>query len=224
MAEICGLLDGLPLAIELAAARVALLTPRAMLEALSASRLAVSVGAPRDAPRRQRTLRETIAWSYAALAEDEQRLLRRLSVFVAGFTLEAAHAVCATDGPGTPEVDVPGGLACLSKKSLLWPEETENHTVRYWQLQTIREFGGERLAASGEAEFVREHHARFFLALAEEAEPRLFGPEQNAWLDRLAAEHGNLQLSLEHLRAHGDAVAGLRSAGALRRFWRYAGR
>ena len=176
VAEICVRLDGLPLAIELAAPRVRLFTPQALLTRLS-HRLGVLTGGAQDLPARQRTLRATIDWSYSLLSEEEQRLFARLSVFAGGRTLDAIEAICNPDGM----LDVLGGVESLLEKSLLGQTEIEGET-RFTLLETLHEYARERLEASVEAEAMRRAHAAYFLALAKEAEPALKGPEQAAWL------------------------------------------
>src|SRR5262249_50791919 len=157
---ICRRLDGLPLAIELAAARIRLLGPQAMLARLE-SRLKLLTGGARDLPARQQTLRSAIAWSYDLLGAEGQKLFRRLSVFAGGSTLAAVEAVCS--GDGEPDTDVLEGLTILVEQNLLRQEEPEAAEPRFTMLETIREYGQERLAESGEAEALRREHARFFL-------------------------------------------------------------
>ena len=182
VAEICVRLDGLPLTIELAAARSKVLPPQALLARLS-QRLAVLTSGPRDAPARQQTLRSTLAWSYNLLTTQEQRLFRRLSVFVGGCTLQAVEAVCAAlEGNGA--VATLEGVASLTDKSLLQPARQEGEEARLMMLETIREYGLEALEASGEMEATRQAHAAYYLALAEEVEPKLFSEEQGMWLGR----------------------------------------
>ena len=230
IAEICHRLDGLPLAIELAAARVKLLPPQAMLARMDEHRLNVASGVGRDVSERQRTLRGAIAWSYDLLEEGEQALFRRLAVFTGGCTLEAAEAVCngapvrerTTDGQ--LGLDVFEGMASLLDNSLLWQHEAENGEPRFSPLETIREFGLEKLAESGEEEAaLRQRHADFFLTLAEAAHPQLLGsPEQARWIERLEREQDNLRAALAYL-TEAEPAAGLRLATALARFWRTAG-
>jgi predicted ATPase/DNA-binding CsgD family transcriptional regulator len=210
-------LDGLPLAIELAAARIAHLPPSALLARLE-RRLPLLTGGVRDAPARQRTLRDAIAWSYDLLTPEEQTLLRRLAVFVGGCTLEAAEALA---GDAIP--DVLDRIAGLVAKSLLRPEEGPDGEPRYRMLETIREFGLERLAESGEDAAIRDAHAAFYLALAEELNPSLFGPMAGPALRRLAGEQGNLRAALVWLDAHGTPADLVRLAGALTQFWNLRG-
>jgi predicted ATPase/class 3 adenylate cyclase len=214
VAEIVRRLDGLPLAIELAAARVRLLPPAALLKRLE-SRLSVLTGGPRDAPVRQRTLRDEIAWSYGLLSNDEQALFRRLAAFVGGCTLAAAEAVAGRDG----DLDVFAGLGSLVDSSLVRQDEHDGEP-RFTMLETIREYGLERLTESGEEPAVRKSLAAYFLALAQAAEPELTGPTQFTWLAQLETEHSNLRAVLEWTLEH-DAETALRLAGALGRFWRY---
>ena len=231
VAEVCRRLDGLPLAIELAAARVRLLPPRVLLDRLN-RRLTLLGGGPRDLPARQQTIRSAIGWSCDLLGEPERRLFRRLSVFVGGCTLEAAAAVCsAAGGPESEDVE---GVGSLVDHSLVQPdlpewqggadEAREAPEARVGMLETIREYALERLEQSGEADALRERHAAYFLALAERAEPELFGPAQAAWLGRLERELGNLRAALRWSIARGAADQGLRLGGALWRFWAVRGR
>jgi predicted ATPase len=210
VAEICNALEGLPLAIELAATRVGVLPPAVMVQRLD-HRLKLLKGGARDAPERQRTLRATIAWSYDLLEPQEQRLLGRLGVFAGGFTLEAAESVCG-DG-----LDVVDGLASLTDNGLARVEGTEEEP-RFAMLETIREYAVERLEESDEAEDLRRRHAEHFLALAEEAEPHLRGSPGD-WLDRLEHELDNLRAALDRLEALGESERALRLAAALWRFW-----
>ena len=222
--EICARLDGLPLAIELAAARVRLLPPQALLTRLE-HRLAVLTCKRRDVPARQQTLRDTIKWSYDLLDAAEQRLFRRLSVFVGGCTLEAIGVVSAAVGDRA--VPVLDRVASLIDKSLLQQTEQEGEEPRLVMLETIREFGLECLAMSGELEATRREHAAHYLGLAEEAEPKLEGPQQVVWLQRLEQEHDNLRAAMQWSLERGEAGQGmemaLRLGGALRGFWRAHG-
>jgi predicted ATPase/class 3 adenylate cyclase len=196
VAEICVRLDGLPLAIELAAARIRLFPPQALLTRLG-QRLPLLTSSARDVPIRQQTLRNTIAWSYDLLTVQEQRLFRRLAVFVGGCTLEAAEAVC--NAGQDLEGDVQDGVAGLVDKSLLRQEEQIDGEPRLLMLETIREYALERLAASGEAEAMRRQHATFFLQLAEESLPKMNSAEQSIWLKRLEADHDNLRAAMQWL-------------------------
>jgi predicted ATPase/class 3 adenylate cyclase/DNA-binding CsgD family transcriptional regulator len=229
VAEICIRLDGLPLAIELAAARSKLLPPAALLARLE-HRLSVLTSETRDVPVRQQTLRNTIAWSYHLLDAQEQRLFRQLSVFAGGCTLEAAEAVCAVLSDGDGGGPVLDGVASLTDKSLLQLTAQEEGELRLVMLETIREYGLERLAEAGETEATREAHAAYYLALAEEAEPHLKGAEQNRWLARLEQERENLRTALSWLleparmegqaeEGRGQAERALRMCVALFPFW-----
>jgi predicted ATPase/class 3 adenylate cyclase len=217
VAEICVRLDGLPLAIELAAARIKLLTPQAMLGRLG-NRLKLLTGGARDLPERQRTLRSTIEWSYGLLDEGGKVLFARLSVFAGGRTLEAIVAIC--DAEGDLPVDVFDGLSSLVDKSLLKQEEGVGGEPRFVMLETIHEFAREKLQESGEAENIERLHAEYFLALAEEAEPAVQGAEQDTWIEVLETEHDNIRAALSwSLEQRGDADSGLRMGAALGEFW-----
>jgi predicted ATPase/class 3 adenylate cyclase/DNA-binding CsgD family transcriptional regulator len=217
IAAICQQVDGLPLAIELAAGRSKLFSPQALLSRLR-NRLKLLVGGAQDLPLRQQTLRGTIAWSYDLLEEAEKKLFRRLAVFVGGCTLEAAEAVC--NATQDLEVDVLDTVARLVDKSLLRQEEQADGEPRLLMLETIREYALERLAASSEAEAVRRQHATFFLRLAEEAEPKLRSAEQSTWRRRLEIDHDNLRAALRWTLENQEAEMGLWLAGALLAFWR----
>lgn len=210
VAEICKALDGLPLAIELAATRVGVLPPAALLERLD-RRLRLLKGGARDAPERQRTIRATIDWSYDLLEPQEQRLFVRLAVFAGGCTLESAERICG-DG-----LDVVDGLASLTDSGLARVEGTDEEP-RFVTLETIREYAVERLEKSGEGDELRRRHGEHFLALAEEAEPNLRG-SPGRWLERLDREHDNLRAALDWFEASGEREHALRLAGALWRFW-----
>jgi predicted ATPase len=216
VSEICARLDGLPLAIELAAARTRLLPPGAMLARLE-RRLHVMASGPRDLPVRQQTLRRTIDWSHDLLSPDEQKLFSRLAVFVGGRTLEAIEAVCNADSALTD--DVLDEVESLVGKNLLRQEEGVGGEPRLTMLETINEYARERLEASGEATDLRRTHAAYYLALAEAAAPELTGPEQGRWLARLVEEHDNLRAALGWARDNGESEIWLRLAGALWRFW-----
>jgi non-specific serine/threonine protein kinase len=212
VAEICRRLDGLPLAIELAAARTRLLEPQAMLGPLE-HRLQLLTSGARDAPARQQTLRKTIAWSYDLLAPDEQALFRRLAVFVGGCSVSAAQVVCEGD-------NVLDLLDSLAAKSLLRPLGSYLGEARVGMLETIREFALEQLAWSGELQTRRRRHAEYFLDLAEQTEPGLGGPDVAMLLARLEREHDNMRAALEwNLGEPHAGEAPLRLAGALARFW-----
>ena len=217
VAEICVRLDGLPLAIELAAARSKLLSPEALLARLS-NRLKLLTGGARDLPARQQTLRAAIDWSYGLLEPGEQTLFARLAVFAGGCTLEAIEAVCNADRD--LPIDLFDGVASLLDKSLLRQEEGPDGEPRFVMLETIHEYASEQLEASGDAETLRRRHADYFLALVEEAEPQLTGPEQGAWLDELEEEHDNLRAVLRwSLQREGGSEMALHLAVTLRRFW-----
>jgi predicted ATPase/class 3 adenylate cyclase/Tfp pilus assembly protein PilF len=219
VAEICYRLDGLPLAIELAAARIRLLPPQAMLSRL-ANRLKLLTGGAVDRPSRQQTLRGAIEWSHDLLTASERILFRRLSVFVGGSTLEAIEAVC---GGADAELDALDGTQSLIDKSLLKQEETQVGEPRFTMLETIREYAQERLAQSGEQDAVQREHALYYVTLAEEAEPELRGPHQVEWLERLEMEHDNFRASLRWAGEGGserdETEIALRLAAALGRFW-----
>ncbi len=206
VAAICHRLDGLPLAIELAAARSHALTPEAILSRLE-RRLPLLIDGPRDVPLRHQTMHAAIAWSYDLLDPPEQRLFRRLSVFVGGFSLEAAQAIGMGDSD-TAGIDL---LSSLAGKSLIRPVASVGEP-RYDMLETIREFGWEQLAASGEEMDARDTQAMWYLALAERAEPELSGPHQSEWYDRLDSELSNLHAAFAHLRGRGKFDAALRLA------------
>jgi len=213
VAEICHRLDGLPLGIELAAARVRLLPPETMVQRMD-RRLPLLTGGPLDRPSRHQTLRSAITWSYDLLDEAEQTLFWRLPVFSGGCTLEAAEAVC-----GGYEA-VLDGVESLLDKSLLREVHSSDGVTRLLMLETIREYGLERLEASGEAAELRRKHAMYYLDLAEHAEPQLHGLDQVAALDQLEAEHDNLRAAAAWSQTQPDAAeVGLRLAGALLWFW-----
>lgn len=207
VAAICERLDHLPLAIELAAARVKILGPAALLERLE-QRLPLLAGGARDAPERQRTLRATIEWSHELLTPDEQSLFARLAVFRGGWTLEAAEAIADAD------LDT---LQSLVDKSLVRVRDTG----RLWMLETIREFAVERLAASGEVGDLRRRHAAFFLAIGRSLSPYVAVTAE--WLDALTVEHDNIRGALDHLPAQGDTQLALELAESVWRFWAVRG-
>ncbi|MGA9416481.1 MAG: tetratricopeptide repeat protein, partial [Terriglobales bacterium] len=214
VAAICARLDGLPLAIELAAARIKLLSPSAMLARLE-GRLNLLTGGARDLPSRQQTLRGTVDWSYGLLNAAEQTLFRRLSVFAGGCTLEAVEAVC--DTKGDLGLDVLDGMASMVDKSLAQQVEQADTETRFRMLSTLREYALERLAESDDESATRRAHAAYYLVLAEEgAEDIAAHPE---WLDRFEVEHDNFRVALDYLIKTGDADWGLRLGTALFRFW-----
>jgi predicted ATPase/DNA-binding CsgD family transcriptional regulator len=217
IAAICHHLDGLPLAIELAAGRSKLFSPQALLPRLR-NRLKLLVGGAQDLPLRQQTLRSTIAWSYDLLDEVEKTLFRRLAVFVGGCTLEAAEAVCRVHAD--LEVDMVDLVVRLVDKSLLRQEAEVDGEPRLLMLETIREYALERLAASGETETVRRWHATYFLAIAEQSDPQLSSTEQSTWRRRLVLEQDNLRAALRWTLDSQEVEMGLQLAGALLRFWR----
>ena len=227
VAEICRRLDGLPLAIELAAARIRTLPPKAIVARLD-HRLPLLTGGPRDLPERLQTMRNAIAWSYDALAPEEQALFRRLSVFVGGCTLSAIEALGAagTDAgasvtPGARSAPETLDLAAsLVDASVLRQEETPDGEARFWMLETLREYAFDRLDASGETADLRRRHATYFLAFAEEADAKLAGPEQVSWCERLEREHDNLRAALAWSQADGGPEFALRLTAALGWFWR----
>ena len=208
-------LGGVPLAIELAAARVKLLSPPEMLGYLD-RKLELLTGGARDLPPRQRSLRATLDWSHGLLGPGAQLTLARLSAFEGGCTLAAAREVCGEGGAGQA---VEGELGELLDNSLLCREAGPGGESRLTMLETVREYAAERLGEMGEADDVRGWHAGYYLGLAERAEPELTGPEQGLWLDRLEAEHANLRSALGWLLRGGQADAALRICAALWRFW-----
>jgi predicted ATPase len=216
VAEICARLDGLPLAIELAAARIKVLAPAAIRTRL-ASRLQLLTGGAQDLPQRQQTLRAAIDWSYALLSEADQKLFRRLSVFAGGCTLEGVEAVC--DAKGDLGIDLLDGMSSMVDKSLLQQAEAASGESRFVMLETIREYALEKLEASGEAALTKRAHAAYCLVLAEEESSQPGGPEGTEWLERFAVEHNNFRAALEWLTQTADAPWGLRLGAALFRFW-----
>ena len=222
VAEICRRLDGLPLALQLAAARLTVLSPAALLARLE-RRLPLLTRGPRDLPERQQTLRAAIAWSYDLLGAAEQRLFRQLAVYAGGFTLEAVEAL--TEG-GPDEIDPLEAISTLVGQSVVFVQPLEETTPRYRMLETIREFGLERLEASGEGGQTRRRHAEFFRDLAERAEPMLLGTAgQHTWMAELEREHDNMRAALAwSVSADGVLAVGVALAGALGWFWLMSGR
>ncbi len=216
ISQICRRLDGLPLAIELAAARVKVL-PLAGLLARIAGGLELLSGGARDVPERQRTLRRAIDWSYDLLTPPEQKLFRRLSIFVGGCTLEAAEAVC--DAEQDLGIDLLDGVTSLVDKSLLNQTAPGDAEPRFSMLETIREYGREQLEQSGEIEIVRRSHAAYFLVLAEEGAARMSPADRESWLDRCDAEHDNFRAAIESLLKSANAEWGLRLGSSLFWFW-----
>ncbi|MFN8472627.1 MAG: adenylate/guanylate cyclase domain-containing protein [Anaerolineae bacterium] len=229
VAQICLQLDGLPLAIELAAARIRVLTAQALLQRLT-SRLKLLTGGSRDLPERQQTLRSTIDWSYDLLERGEKALFRRLAVFMGGFSLEAAEVVC--NAKDDLDVDVFDGIGSLVKQSLLRQIEGVGGEARFWMLRVIREYALERLEADGDSDVgrpdqepdaIRQRHADFFLEFAENAQPQLVGPEQLDWRDRLHEEHDNLRAAMRWSLDRQEVEQALRLVAALGSFWEWAG-
>ncbi|HZU76771.1 MAG TPA: AAA family ATPase, partial [Dehalococcoidia bacterium] len=217
LSAICRRLDGLPLAIELAAARSKVLPPSALL-ALLAHPLPLLTGGPRNLPRHQQTLRDTIAWSYALLTPIEQALFRRLAAFAGGCILEAAAWVCGTEaGDGITALD---GIASLVDKSLLIPSVEAAEEPRFGMLATIHEFAAEQLRASGEERIVRRRHASYYVHLAEEAERGLRSPQGVAWMARLSRERENLRAAVAWAVAQQEGELALGLVGGLE-LWFY---
>jgi predicted ATPase/DNA-binding CsgD family transcriptional regulator/Tfp pilus assembly protein PilF len=217
VAEICRRLEGIPLAIELAAARVGTLSLEQISDRLEGSLKLLTRGSRTAAPR-QRTLKGTLDWSHELLSEDEKKLFGKLSVFAGGWTLEAAEAVGV--GEDLEEADILDVLYGLVEKSLVVAQGFgERGTVRYRLLELIRQYAQEKLEEGGKGEEVRHRHAAFFLALAEEAEPKLRTPENREWLERLEAEHDNLRAALSWALGRGEAELTLRLGGLLWMFW-----
>jgi non-specific serine/threonine protein kinase len=237
VAEICARLDGLPLAIELAAARVKLLSPQAILSRLD-HRLKLLTGGARDLPARQQTMSSAVEWSYELLTEAEKQLFRRLAVFAGGFTFEAAEAVVGSQPTvGVREetinekaatdlekqiVNVLDTITSLVDKSLLVVKEQAGGDVRFQMLEVVRECALDRLEVGGESEAMRHNHAAYFLAFAEEAEPHLQGARPAKWLNRLEEEHDNLRAALLWSLSY-DAGTAAHLAAAIRYFWNFQG-
>ncbi len=216
VAEICRQLDGIPLAIELAASRIGSLAIEQISERLSDS-LTLLTGGGRRAPPRQQTLRGTLNWSYELLSDQEQKLFGRMAVFAGGWTLETAERVGSEDG--IAEGEVMDLLSRLVEKSLVAVESGSEGALRYRMLEPIRQYASEKLNDSGDAEAVMRRHALRFLALAEEAEPELTTEQQGLWLERLDVEHDNLRVALSWASERGETEPGVRLIGALGRFW-----
>jgi predicted ATPase len=216
---ICRRVDGLPLALELAAARMRRLSPSGLLARLQPRLPLLSAGSP-TLPQRQRTLRQTISWSFGLLTRREQTLLERLAVFVGGFTVAGAEAVCREDG--APEFDTVDGLDALVGHSLLQPRNEPDGALRFTMLETIREFALERLEASAAYQTVRARHSDFYRTLAEAAGPELTEPGQRVWLDRLERERDDLDAALDWYCEHRPEVA-LEVATQLAPLWRLRG-
>jgi non-specific serine/threonine protein kinase len=220
VADVCRRLDGIPLALELAAVRVRVLDVEQIAARLD-DRFHLLTGGARTALRRQQTLRGTVDWSHDLLADEEKALLRRVSVFAGGWTLEAAEMVCA--GEPLERGDVLGLLSGLVDKSLVLAEEQISGYMRYGMLDTLREYAAERLAQAGEKPDLLRRQAAHFLVLVETAELHLQGPEQAAWLERLEQEHENLRAALRWCVEHGRVEQGLRLGASLWRFWHIRG-
>jgi predicted ATPase/class 3 adenylate cyclase len=218
IAEICNRLDGLPLAVELAAARMRLLSPEAILDRLE-HRLPLLVGGATDLPARQQTLRGAIDWSYDLLDDAERRLFERLAVFAGGWAIEAAEEVC--NPAAELGIDTLEGLTSLADKSLIQPISADDGDARFGMLQVIREFAAEKLDAGPDAEGVHRQHANFILALAETAGPELRSSALRTWQHRLRREQENLRTALRWALEGGDVEVGLRTAGAIWDYWHY---
>lgn len=224
IAMICARLDGLPLAIELAAARIKYFSPSALLERLD-RRLPTLAGGAHDLPERQRTLERAIDWSHDLLDERERRLFRRLAVFVGGWTLAAAESVCATESdPRESRAEIMVGLISLVDKSLVVREEDGEGEARFRMLETIHEYALERLADSDEEEAIRERHFDYCLGFTEAAMEELRGPAQATWLDRLERDYDNVRAAMAWALARGEAEHGLRMTFSLFYFFRKRGR
>jgi len=218
IAEICRRLDGIPLAIELAAVRVKLLPPAELLSRLE-SRLELLTGGPHDLPLRQRTLRHTLDWSYNLLRERERELFRQLSVFAGGCTLEAAEVVC---GNALPD-NLLDTLQSLINQSMVNYVEQRDGQPRFTMLETVREYAQERLLASGQYEDLRQRHFAHYLAVAEQAAPQLRGPRQAVLVKELEHDHNNLRAALTWALEHKNVSVALRLGTALEEFWRLHG-
>jgi predicted ATPase/class 3 adenylate cyclase len=219
IAEICARLDGLPLAIELAAARVRVLTPEALLARLG-DRLKLLVGGATDIPQRQQTLRGAIEWSYELLNEEEQRLFRRFSVFVDGCRLEEAELVCGSADLG---IEVFDGISSLIDKSLVKTDESEPTELRFLMLETIRDYAQQKLEETDERQEIHSKHAQAYTQLGEAAAPQVFGPHRRSWLDRLERDHDNLRAAHDWAVSNQDAELAMRLVVALWRFWHMRG-
>ena len=218
--RVCRKLDGIPLAIELATARMGAFAVEQVAQRLDVS-LDVLTDASRSAAPRQQTLRATIDWSHKLLSEAERTFFRRLSVFAGGWTLEAAEAVCSRGG--IEEGDVLDLLGGLVDKSLVVAGAPTGGAVRYRMLEPLRQYAREKLEEGAEIDEVQNRHTAFFLTVAEKAEPELAGPRQSAWVERLEAEHDNMREALSWVLERGEGELGLRFVGALWRFWHMRG-
>ncbi len=211
IAEICCSLDGLPLAIYLASARIKMLSPKALLKRLD-SRLEILKGGAKDVPSRHQTLQAAIDWSYSLLTEAEQVLFRRLAIFVGGFSLEAAESVCQG-------LNVLDGITELVDKSLIRSEEQASGEMRFFMIETIREYALNCLKKSGELEELKEAHANYYLALVEQAEPELTKVQQIEWFTKLAEEHNNVRAAISWAESKDKIELGLKLVTAVWRFW-----
>jgi predicted ATPase/class 3 adenylate cyclase len=220
VAALCAQLDGLPLAIELAASRIRVLSPQAILSRLGHS-LDLLIASARNLPERQRTLRGAIAWSYGLLDEPERRLFARLSVFAGGAYLDAVEAVC--NSGGEIGVDTLDGLASLVDKSLVRESETRRAEPRFGMLETIREYARERLEAESDEDLTRRRHAEHFMAVAEELASHLVGEDMAPWLERFDREQDNLLIALGWASEAGEADRGMQAAASIWRFWQMRG-
>jgi predicted ATPase/DNA-binding CsgD family transcriptional regulator len=218
IAEICVRLDGLPLAIELAAARVRMLSPYDLSKRLE-NRLVVLKGGMRNLPPRQQTLQATIAWSYDLLTNGEKMLFARLGVFQGGRTIESAEAVC---GDGLP-IDILEGMESLLNKSLLFQDEGLDGEQRFYMLETIHEYARTMLERSGEIEKLQRRHAGYFTELVEKAEPELRGPREAYWVARLRSDNNNLRIALSWSLGGDNLELALRLVGSLRDYWHHEG-
>ncbi|MGI8828045.1 MAG: ATP-binding protein [Chloroflexota bacterium] len=216
IAEICYHLDGLPLALELAASRIPILPPRALLARLS-SRLTLLTRGTRDLEERHQALRPTLEWSRDLLSPPYQMLFARLAIFAGGWSLDAAEAVC--DASGDIEGGVLDGMAVLVEQSLVRLDERDDAEPRFRMLETVREYAHEQLAARNEVEQLANAHARYYALLVEDVEPQLTGPGQTAGMERLEHEHSNVRAGLLWSSQDGDVEVGFRIASALWRFW-----
>ncbi|MCA1625945.1 MAG: tetratricopeptide repeat protein, partial [Acidobacteria bacterium] len=212
IAEICLRLEGLPLAIELAAARIKILSPE-QISARLENRLKLLTGGSKDLPARRQTMRGVIAWSYDLLEADEKILFRRLAVFAGGFTIEAVESICSPD-----EIDTLNSLTSLIENNLVKQTETANGESRFRLLEVVREYAQEILATSNEGELIRRNHATFFLKLAQAAEPEILGGQGAKWLALIEEEHNNFRAAF-FWAAASDTETAVNLAGALRDFW-----
>lgn len=215
VAAICTRLDGLPLAIELAAARVLVMSPAAILQRLE-NKLKLLTGGPRDVPARQQTMRGALNWSYELLSDELRMLFAELSVFTGSFSLEAAEAICGRKSPG--DLEVLEGITSLIQHNLLGAKDRSGKGPRFQMLEVVREFATEIVTEKGIVEDVQRRHAGFFLTLAETAEPHLQAARSAEWLDRLEVEHDNLRVAFAW-SLKSDAAIGQRAAGAIWKFW-----